>query len=72
MEVVAMTESQLLELIRRLPPNKAQEVYDFALFLDESMKRNAINTPDKRIEGFTSEGEMIDYINDVGRLVYGD
>ena len=61
-----------MEIIKRLPEAKAQEVYDFALFLDDINKRSNQVSSAERLEGFSSEDEMIDYINDVGRLVYED
>ncbi|MCL1798243.1 MAG: DUF2281 domain-containing protein [Eggerthellaceae bacterium] len=67
-----MTESQLLEVVRQLPPNKAQEVYDFALFLSSAAGRSIQRAPNKRIEGFSSEAEMLDYANDIGKIVYAD
>ena len=67
-----MTEAQLLEIVKRLPPNKAQEVYDFALFLDETSRGANQKAQDHLLEGFVSEDEMISYINDVGRLVFAD
>jgi hypothetical protein len=62
-----MSDAMLLEIIRRLPPEKAQEIYDFASFLDQTYPAAA--TPNK-LEGFGSEDEMLDYINDIGRKVY--
>jgi len=71
-EVMKMTEDKLLEVVKRLPPNKAQEVYDFALFLDVSNRKSSQVSPNTRLESFVSEDEMIDYIKDVGRLIYAD
>jgi hypothetical protein len=65
-----MTDSALLELVKRLPPTKAQELYDFARFLAQSCPATEASNSTEKLEGFNSEDEMIDYINDVGRLVY--
>jgi len=67
-----MTEAMLMEVVKRLPPNKVQEVYDFARFLAEPQAAPKPSTDNGRIAGFESEGEMIDYINDIGKLVYAD
>ncbi|MDR0501207.1 MAG: DUF2281 domain-containing protein [Coriobacteriales bacterium] len=63
-----MSDAALLEIIRRLPPEKAQEIYDFATFLYNAYR---VELPEsEKIDGFASEDEMISYINDIGRIVY--
>jgi len=66
-----MTESMLLEIIRKLPPKRVQEVYDFASFLAQKADEDFSGRSD-RIEGFSSESEMIDFINDIGTTVYAN
>jgi hypothetical protein len=65
-----MTDAALLELVKRLPPTKAQELYDFARFLAQSCPAAEVSYSTDKLEGFNSEDEMVDYINDVGRLIY--
>jgi hypothetical protein len=67
-----MTDAALLEIVRRLPPGKAQELYDFARFLAQSCPDPETPSTAETIEGFASEDEMINYINDIGKLVYAD
>ena len=62
-----MTEMALLDMARKVPQYKCQELYDFAYFLVEKYA-NVDNK--KRIAAFESENEMIDFINDIGRQVY--
>jgi hypothetical protein len=67
-----MTDATLLEIVRQLPPDKVQELYDFACFLAQSCPDSESLSHSGVIEGFVSEDEMIDYINDIGKLVYAD
>ena len=67
-----MTEAALLEIIKRLPSEKAQEVYDFALFLDDVNRRSNQLSKEGRLEGFSSENEMVDFIDEVGQFIYAD
>ena len=64
-----MTETVLLDMARQVPQSKRQELYDFAYFL--VTKYSNIHD-EERIAPFESENEMLDFINDVGRLVYAD
>ena len=66
-----MTESMLLEIIRKLPPQKVQEVYDFASFLAQISNDDISDRPEA-IEGFSSEDEMLSFINDIGKTVYAN
>jgi hypothetical protein len=72
MEVEKMTDAVLLDIVKRLPPDKAQELYDFALFLAQSVAAGDDAVATDRIAAFESETEMVDYINDVGRYAYAD
>jgi len=64
-----MTEMALLDMARKVPQYKRQELYDFARFLVEKY----VDTRDEeRIAAFESEDEMIDFINDVGKHVYAN
>jgi hypothetical protein len=71
-EVIAMTESMLLEVIKELPPDKVQEVYDFARFLAQSRSNDAADNSHGRIAAFESEDEMLDFVNYVGKSVYAN
>jgi hypothetical protein len=64
-----MTEMALLDMVRHIPQNKRQELYDFARFLAEKYTNMQ---SEERIAAFESEDEMIDFINDIGRQVYAD
>jgi len=64
-----MTETILLDMARQVPQSKRQELYDFAYFL---VTKYANVQEEERISAFESENEMIDFINDVGKLVYAD
>ena len=64
-----MTEMALLDMARQIPQSKRQELYDFAHFLVE---KYANIQSGERIAAFESEGEMIDFINDIGKQVYAD
>jgi hypothetical protein len=66
-----MTEMALLDMVRHIPENKRQELYDFAHFLAEKYKYTNVQSGE-RIAAFESEDEMIDFINDIGRQVYAD
>ena len=64
-----MTEIALLDIARQIPQSKRHELYNFARFLAEQYA----NIPkDEHITAFESENEMIDFINDVGKVVYAD
>jgi hypothetical protein len=67
-----MTDAALLDIVKRLPPDKAQELYDFALFLAQSVAAGDGAVATDKIAAFESETEMVDYINDVGRYAYAD
>jgi hypothetical protein len=62
-----MTDVALLEMVRRVPAAKRQELYDFARFLVETYAEDRGG-----IEPFGSEDEMIAFIADVGQSVYAD
>jgi len=64
-----MTETALLNMVKRVPPSKKQELYVFARFLVDNY---AAAQSGNRIAAFESEDEMIDFINDVGKVVYVD
>jgi hypothetical protein len=58
-----MTETALLDMGRQIPPNKRQELYDFARFL---MEKYTYMQSGERIAAFESEDEMIDFIRTEG------
>jgi hypothetical protein len=64
-----MTEMALLDMVRKIPQHKRQELYDFAHFLVEKYTNTH---SEERITAFESEDEMIDFINDIGKQVYAD
>jgi hypothetical protein len=64
-----MTETALLDIVKRVPTAKRQELYDFARFLIDDHSRSRSHD---RIAAFESEDEMIDFINDVGKAIYAD
>ena len=64
-----MTDTALLDIVRKIPQFKKQELYDFANFLVE---KYADSCTKERIAAFESEDEMIDFINDIGRQAYAD
>jgi hypothetical protein len=66
---MTMTEIALLNIIKKVPPSKTQELYDFARFLVDNY---STAQQENRIAAFESEDEMIDFINDVGRTIYAD
>ena len=66
---LTMTEMALLDMVRKIPQSKRQELYDFAYFLVE--KYSNIHSKE-RIAAFESEDEMIDFINDIGKQIYAD
>ena len=57
-----------MDMVRHIPQNKRQELYDFAHFLAE--KYTNVQS-EERIAAFESEDEMIDFITDIGGQVYG-
>ena len=64
-----MTETALLDAVRKIPQTKQQELYDFVYFLVE---KYATSHAKEHIAAFESEDEMIDFINDIGKQVYAD
>jgi hypothetical protein len=64
-----MTEMALLDMARKIPQSRRQELYNYARFLVEQY---ADVSDEERIAAFATENEMIDFINDVGRQVYAD
>jgi hypothetical protein len=64
-----MTEMALLDMVRHIPQNKRQELYDFAHFLAEKYTHTRSG---ERIAAFESEDEMIDFITGIGGQVCAD
>jgi hypothetical protein len=62
-----MTETALLNMIKKVPRAKQQELYDFARFLADNY-----SAPQHGIAPFESEDEVLDFINDVGKAIYVD